>query len=108
MPAHTLHASADEWRQAIAAVDAAVDVVRRDAGTTPMPEHLDLLARVVRSLRPLGGDDVAALAHDFRDACVRVLESAEPAAPIASLGLVQDHLRRMLLRRAQGGMRDAA
>ena len=51
---------------------------------------------------------VAALADDFREACLRVLCSADPAAPLAALGLVQDTLRRLLQRHALAGMPRAA
>ena len=101
-------AGPDEWRQAIDALNDAGARIRGDAGQTPMPEHDALLARLTRRLRTLGDADVAALADDFREACLRVLCSADPAAPLAALGLVQDTLRRLLQRHALAGMPRAA
>ena len=81
-------AGPDEWRQAIDALDDAGTRIRRDAGQTPMPEHDALLARLTRRLCTLGDADVAALADDFREACLRVLYSADPAAPLGPVNTI--------------------
>lgn len=89
-----------ELLEALAALDATLDAVRRDAGQGLTPEHQRALHARLRSLRALLGSEAAPLVEDVVDAAARVLEAAEPAAPLHVLGMAQQTLTVLLRRQA--------
>lgn len=97
----------DELSQALARLDAVLARVRRDAGAGHCPEHERSLAAPLRTLRALGGADTGEIAHDLVDAARRVLEAADPDAPLRVLEMSRRSLG-AAVRRPPLSRRDAA
>lgn len=105
---HAQHATPDEFLRAVGTLDAAIDHVRRDAGSGASPEHQYALLALMRRLRTLVGDDAMALAGDVRDAALRALDASNPAAALVTLELAYCSLRSLLNRLAGFGLPRAA
>jgi len=56
----------------------------------------------LRSLRPMLASDDLAVAVDTLEAAERVLEAADPAAPLLMLGMARDTLAGVVRRQANG------
>ncbi len=93
---------ADELLAALARMDAALEDVRRAAGQGSTPElERELLAQL-RCLRTLLGPASAPVVEDVVDAARRVLEAAEPQAPLLVLAMAQDMLASIVRRQGAG------
>ena len=99
-PTRTQFASPDELLDALVALDAAMDRIRRDAGIGVAPEHEYSLLALMRRLRSLAGSDALVLASDLRDAALRALDAADPAPALVVLELAYGSLRGLLHRLA--------
>ncbi len=96
----TLSPQADELLDALARMDAALDAVRRAAGQGSTPElERDLLAQL-RCLRALLGPAAADVVEDVVDAARRVLDAADPEAPLLVLAMAQRTLASLVRRQA--------
>lgn len=90
-PAHAV--SAEEQASALADLARTVADVRRLAGSGHLPECERRLDAHLRSLRALLAPAHATLAADVVDLAKRVLDAAEPAAPLLMLAMAEDRLR---------------
>ena len=91
---------ADELLQALALLDETLSQVRRAAGGGGSPEFDKLLLGHLRSLRALLGGESATLVEDVVEAAQRVLDAAEPSAPLLMLEMSQRTLAARLQRMA--------
>ncbi|MFP7723297.1 hypothetical protein [Lysobacter sp. A3-1-A15] len=91
--------TADELRQELAHADATLDEAARHAGRGLEPLLERRLDAHLRSLRVMLGPDGASAAFDAVDAAKRVVESAEPAAPLRMLAMARETLTGLARRR---------
>lgn len=89
-----------ELLDALGAFDATLEGVRRAAGQGSTPERERALQAHLRSLRALLGGDATPVVEDAVDAAMRVLDAADPAAPLHVLGMAQQSLTGVLRRQA--------
>ena len=90
----------DELLAALARMETALAVVRRAAGQGSTPElERELLAQL-RCLRTLLGPGAAPVVEDVVDAARRVLDAAEPDAPLLVLTMAQDTLASIVRRQS--------
>ena len=101
MPGTTITAPhADELLLALARLEETLNGVRRAAGDGCSPAHDRQLHAHLRSLRALLGQASSNVVEDVVDAARRVLEAADPAAPLMVLGMAQRTLTGLLRRHA--------
>lgn len=100
---------AEELLHALEALDATLVGVRAGAGGGLCPARERELQAHLRRLRMLLGDASSALVEDVVDAARRVLESADPAAPLHVLGMARQGLAGVVRRQAASAtLADAA
>lgn len=90
----------EEMLAAFARLEETLGRVRRDAGAGCAHTYQRDLHAHLRSLRALLPGDAARLAEDVVDAATRVLESAEPEAPLHALQLAVASLGALIRRQA--------
>ena len=90
----------DELLAALARMDAVLRAVRRAAGQGSTPELERALLAQLRCLHALTGSAAADVVEDVVDAARRVLDAAEPAAPMLVLEMAQRTLASMIRRQA--------
>ena len=101
MPATVACAShADELLLAFAHLERTLAAVRRGAGQGCSHALQRELHAHLRSLRALLGGEAVPLVEDVVDAALRVLEAADPAAPLHALMLAEQGLRTRVRRQA--------
>ncbi|GAB3100986.1 hypothetical protein [Lysobacter terrae] len=101
-------ATAEELLHALARLDAAMATVVRRAGRGCGPDcerHLDSASR---GLRMLLGADAGQMVYDVLDAARRVLNSADPAAPLLMLTMARQNLATIVHRHAARATRKVA
>lgn len=91
---------ADELLAALARMDAVLRNVRRAAGQGSTPELERALLAQLRCLHALTGSAAADVVEDVVDAARRVLDAAEPEAPLLVLEMAQHTLASMIRRQA--------
>ena len=96
----TMHIAADELLRELAQLDTTMAKVARQAGTGHDPELERELDTHLRSLRVLLDENGTAIAEDTIDAAKRVLDSAEPAAPLLMLKMARNNLTAVVRRLA--------
>jgi hypothetical protein len=90
----------DELLAALARMETTVETVRRAAGQGSTPElERELLAQL-RCLRALLGSGATPVVEDVVDAARRVLDAAEPEAPLLVLAMAQDTLASIVRRQS--------
>ena len=99
---------ADELLHALALLDETLSQVRRAAGGGSSPEFDKLLLGHLRSLRALLGGDSVTLVEDVVEAAQRVLDAAEPSAPLMMLDMSQRTLAATLQRMATAQLHSSA
>ena len=92
--------SADELFDELARLDATLEEVSRRAGQGQDPDCQRALQGHARLLRNMLGEEFAALTVDVMEAADRVLEAADPRAPLMALGLVRDNIAAVVRRLA--------
>lgn len=98
--------TADELRDELARIDATLAIAVRRAGEGPDPVLERRLDAHGRSLRAMLDADGAAVTMDTIDAAKRVMNAADPAAPLLMLTMARDNLA-AVVRRSQR-LRNAA
>lgn len=96
----TLHVAAEELLQELARLEATMVVVARHAGVGHAPDLERRLDTHLRALRVLLDPNGVAVAEDTIDAAKRVLDSAEPDAPLLMLKMARDSLAAVVRRQA--------
>ena len=96
----TMHIAADELLRELALLDTTMARVARQAGAGHDPELERRLDTHLRSLRVLLDANGTAIAEDTVDAAKRVLDSAEPAAPLLMLKMARSNLAAVVRRQA--------
>lgn len=96
----TMHIAADELLRELALLDATMAKVSRLAGTGHDPVIERRLDTHLRSLRVLLDANGIAIAEDTIDAAKRVIDSAEPAAPLLMLKMARSNLAAVVRRQA--------
>ena len=96
----TMHIAAAELLQELALLDATMAKVTRQAGKGHDPILERRLDTHLRSLRVLLDANGTAIAEDTVDAAKRVLDSAEPAAPMLMLKMARANLTAVIRRQA--------
>jgi len=99
---------ADELLHALALLDKTLSQVRRAAGGGSSPEFDKLLLGHLRSLRALLGGESVTLVEDVVEAAQRVLDAAEPSAPLMMLDMSQRTLAATLQRMATTQLQSSA
>ncbi len=90
----------EELLSALDGLEATLAEVRRAAGKGASPELERALRGHLRSLRALAGSGVSPLVEDAVDAALRVLDCADPAAPLHVLSMTQQGLAGTIRRHA--------
>lgn len=93
-------ASSDELLDALARLDATMELVVRRAGQGCGPECERRLEGAARGLRALLGPDTRQVVSDVIEAAHRVLTSADPAAPLLMLSMARRTLASVVHRHA--------
>ena len=96
----TLHIAAEELLQELARMESTMVAVARQAGTGQNPELERQLDTHLRALRVLLDANGVAVAEDTVEAAKRVLDSAEPDAPLMMLRMARDSLAAVVRRQA--------
>ena len=96
----TLHITAEELLQELSALEATLAVVSRNAGPGHEPTLERRLDTHLRSFRVLLDENGAAIAADTVDAAKRVLDTAEPEAPLLMLKMARNSLAAVVRRQA--------
>lgn len=96
----TMHIAADELMQELASLEATLVKVARQAGAGHDPILERRLDTHLRSLRVLLDANGVAIAEDTIDAAKRVLDTAEPDAPLLMLRMARDSLAAAVRRQA--------
>lgn len=91
---------ADELLHELDLIDATMDAATRRAGGGCDPEFERRLDTHARRLRVLLDADGVAVAQDTIDAARRVMEAADPAAPLLMLDMGRQTLAAMIRRQA--------
>ena len=92
--------AADELLDELARVEATLAEAVRRAGQGCGPDFQRRLDAHVRSLRPMLGEDASAVARDAMEAAQRVMDAADPEAPLLMLALARNHLAALIRRQA--------
>lgn len=100
--------SADEFHLELARTDDTMLQVIRHAGLGSDPKFDRRLDAHLRSLRALLDGDGIAIALDTIDAAKRVLDAADPAAPLMMLAMARENLAAVVRRQALRSSRDLA
>ena len=90
--------TADELRDELAGIDATLAIAVRRAGQGLDPVLERRLDAHGRSLRAMLDTDGAAVTMDTIDAAKRVMNAADPAAPLLMLTMARDNLAAVLRR----------
>ena len=98
--------SADELRAELERCDATMAVAVRRAGQGSDPVFERRLDAHARSLRAMLDADAAVVVDDVLDAAKRVLDAADPAAPLLMLEMARANLAAVARRSSR--LRDAA
>src|SRR5688572_30186767 len=101
-------ASSDELLHALARLDTAMVLVVRRAGQGCGPECERRLESSSRNLRALLGPEAAQVVNDVLDAARRVMNSADPAAPLLMLTMARQTLAALVHRHAARATRRVA
>ena len=96
----TIQIAAEELLQELSRLEATMAKVARHAGKGHDPALERRLDTHLRSLRVLLDANGAAVAEDTIDAAKRVLDSAEPAAPLLMLKMARTNLAAVVRRQA--------
>jgi hypothetical protein len=100
--------AADELLLELERIEATFDEAARRAGQGCPPDFERRLGAHLRSLRTLLGADDMVAAEDAVEAAERVMNSAEPDAPMMMLGMARERLAAVCRRVAGNRMRPAA
>lgn len=92
--------TADELLHELDLIDATMARVIRSAGGGGSADFERRLDTHARSLRAMLDADAAAVVQDTIDAARRVLDSADPAAPLLMLSMARDTLAAVVRRQA--------
>lgn len=98
----------DELLAALDRLGATLASVRRAAGQGLVPELERELQAHLRTLRATLDEDGGTLAEDIVDAARRVLEAADPSAPLKVLAMTEQTLSALARRQRSGTLPSAA
>jgi len=99
---------ADELLVELERIEATLDDAARAAGQGCGPGFERRLGAHLRSLRNMLGADEMAVAEDAMEAAERVMNAADPAAPLMMLQLARNTLGAVIRRHANARLRPAA
>ena len=99
---------ADELLTELDRIEATLDEAARRAGQGCAPDFERRLGGHLRSLRSMLGPDDLIVAEDAMEAAERVMNAAEPEAPLRMLSMARERLSALCRRLAGGRMRSAA
>jgi hypothetical protein len=99
---------ADELLLELDRIEATLDEAMRRAGEGFGPAFERRMGAHLRSLRAVLGPDDFRVAEDAMEAAERVMNAAQPEAPLAMLGMARERLAALLRRLANGRLRPAA
>ena len=97
-----MHYTADELLLELARIETTLAEAVRRAGQGCSAEFRRRFDGHLRSLRSMLAPDDLAVAVDTLDAAQRVLEAADPAAPLLMLAMARDTLGGVVRRQANG------
>ena len=100
--------AADELLIELERIEATLDEAAREAGRGCGPDFERRLGAHLRSLRNMLGPDDAAVAADAMEAAERVMNAADPAAPLLMLEMARGTLSAVIRRYAGTRLRSAA
>ena len=100
--------AADELLIELERIEATLDEAAREAGRGCGPDFERRLGAHLRSLRNIHGTDEMAVAADAMEAAERVMNAADPAAPLLMLQLARNTLAAVIRRHANARVRPAA
>ena len=100
--------AADELLIELERIEATLDEAAREAGRGCGPDFERRLGAHLRSLRNILGTDEMAVAADAMEAAERVMNAADPAAPLLMLQLARNTLAAVIRRHANARVRPAA
>jgi hypothetical protein len=100
--------AADELLLELERVELTLDEAARAAGLGCHPEFERRLGAHLRSLRNMLDPDQVAVAADAMEAAERVMNAADPEAPLLMLRICRDHLSTLVRRVAATRLRPAA
>ena len=100
--------AADELLIELERIEATLDEAAREAGRGCGPDFERRLGAHLRSLRNILGADEMAVAADAMEAAERVMNAADPAAPLLMLQLARNTLAAVIRRHANARVRPAA
>ena len=99
---------ADELLLELDRIEATLDEAMRRAGEGFGPAFERRMGAHLRSLRAVLGPDDFSVAEDAMEAAERVMNAAQPEAPLLMLGMARERLGALLRRVANGRLRPAA
>ena len=100
--------AADELLLELDRIEATLDEAVRRAGEGYGPTFERRMGAHLRSLRAVLGPDDFSVAEDAMEAAERVMNAAQPEAPLLMLGMARERLGALLRRVANGRLRPAA
>ena len=100
--------AADELLIELERIEATLDEAAREAGRGCGPDFERRLGAHLRSLRNILATDEMAVAADAMEAAERVMNAADPAAPLLMLQLARNTLAAVIRRHANARVRPAA
>ena len=100
--------AADELLLELERIETTLDEAARRAGQGCGPDFERRLGAHLRSLRSMIGEEESAVAADAMEAAERVMNAADPAAPLLMLQLARDTLGAVIRRHANARLRPAA
>ena len=103
-----MNIAADELLQDLVRIDDTLDEAVRRAGQGCAPDFERRLGAHLRSLRNMLGADDAEVAADAMEAAERVMNAADPAAPLLMLEMARGTLSAVIRRYAGTRLRSAA
>jgi hypothetical protein len=99
---------ADELLQELARIEDTLDAAARRAGDGCGPDFERRLGAHLRSLRSMLRPDDMAVAADAMEAAERVMNAADPEAPLLMLDMARNTLAALIRRQAATRLRTAA
>jgi hypothetical protein len=99
---------ADELLIELERIETTFDEAARRAGQGCAPDFERRLGGHLRSLRSMLGPDDLSVAEDAMEAAERVMNAADPEAPLKMLGMARQRLSALCRRLASSRMRTAA
>ncbi|HEU4992296.1 MAG TPA: hypothetical protein VFT52_07400 [Luteimonas sp.] len=100
--------AADELLIELDRIEATFDDAVRRAGQGCAPDFERRFGAHLRSLRSMLGPDDLTVAEDAMEAAERVMNAADPEAPLRMLSMARERLGALCRRLAGGRMRSAA